>query len=76
MNAGDELYSNDYFSLWGDGSFGVSDGVGFVGEVEGDAKKLFDALGEYLFHSCEIKEHNRQVTANGYCLRCRKMRTK
>jgi hypothetical protein len=40
------LFDDDYISLFDDGSIGISDGVGYVGQVR-DVNGLYIALKKY-----------------------------
>lgn len=47
-----ELYSNDYFSLFSDGTISVSDNVGYVGEIkQEEVYKLYLALNKLFKHN-------------------------
>ena len=40
-----ELWQNHYISLWSDGEIGVSDGVGYVGNIDATkTRELYEAL--------------------------------
>jgi len=40
-----EIYSNDYMSLFSDGTIGLSDGVGFVDAItKEESRKLYEEL--------------------------------
>ena len=49
MSERKELFRSYYLSLWSDGTIGVSDGVGYSGELERDeVMDLYRALCDYV----------------------------
>lgn len=48
MDEDKSLFDSSYLTLWDSGYIGISDGVGFVGTIEGEElKELYKALSIY-----------------------------
>ncbi len=48
MSARRVLFESEYFAFFEDGTFGHSDGVGYIGETEADdVRKLYEVMQEF-----------------------------
>ncbi len=60
-----ELYKGEYFTFFEDGTFGCSDGVGFVGEVDiSESIDLYNTMEKFFGNGAKEKQ---EVLAEAIC---------